>query len=101
MPYGVGSGAEFVVGAEAQLQLSVAELTPAGKMAVVGSAVVGPDCELGETVDGAATEKLVVPEAAGLQKHQAVANTEPEKPLEQKDYIPQEWEQGVQGWMQI
>lgn len=69
VPCGVGSGAEFVVGAEAQLQVQVsaAELALAGKMAVVGSAVVGPDCELGETVDGAATvvEKPVVPEVAG------------------------------------
>lgn len=69
MPCGVDSVAGFVVEAEAQLQeqVSAAELVLAGKMAVVGLAVVGPDCELGEMVDGAVTvvEKLVLPEVAG------------------------------------
>lgn len=38
VPCGVRSGAEFVVGAEVQLQVQVsaAELAAAGKMAVVG-----------------------------------------------------------------
>lgn len=68
-PCGVGSGVEFVVGAEAQLQVQVsaAELAPAGRTAVVCSTVVGLDRELGEMVERAATvvEKLVLPEVAG------------------------------------
>lgn len=66
-PCGVGSGVEFVVGAEAQLQVSAAELAPAGRTAVVCSTVVGLDRELGEMVERAATvvEKLVLPEVAG------------------------------------
>lgn len=94
MPCGVCSGAEFVVGAEAQLQeqVSAVELGRAGKMAVVDWAVVGPDCELVEMADDAAAvvEKLVLLEVAGSQKHQVAANIEAEKPLEGEDYTLQE-----------
>lgn len=104
VPCGVGSGAEYVVGAVAQLQdqVSAAELQLAGKMTAVGSAVVGPDCKLGEMVDDSATvvEKLVLPEVVGSQEHQVAANTEAEKPLEGEDYTLQEWALDALGWVQ-
>lgn len=80
VPYGVRSGAEFVVGVEAQV--FAADLAQDGKMGEVGLAVDGPDHQLGEMVDGAVNvvEELVVPELAGSPEYQADADTEAGKP---------------------
>lgn len=95
VPCGVDSGAEFVVGVEAQLQVQVdaAELALFGTMVVVGSVVVAPDHDLGEMVEEDVTviEVLVLPEVADSQEHQAAADIEAEKPMQRGGYTLQEW----------